>query len=133
MVSPFSDRISRAPPYSRIIKFSTRTGLSPSAVYLSRYFQFLLYNPSAGPISLATTLGVSVDFLSCRYLDVSVPCVRSLHTIYSCQGDPHGPGSPIRISADQCLFTTPRSFSQCITSFFASDCLGIHQMLLPIA
>ena len=32
--------------------------------------------PSAGPISLATTFGVSVDFLSYRYLDVSVPCVR---------------------------------------------------------
>ena len=31
---------------------------------------------SAGPRSLATTNGVSVDFLSCRYLDVSVPCVR---------------------------------------------------------
>ena len=30
----------------------------------------------AGPISLATTFGVSVDFLSCRYLDVSVPRVR---------------------------------------------------------
>ena len=30
----------------------------------------------AGPISLAATLGVSVDFLSYRYLDVSVPCVR---------------------------------------------------------
>ena len=30
----------------------------------------------AGPISLATTFGVSVDFLSYRYLDVSVPCVR---------------------------------------------------------
>ena len=39
-------------------------------------------------------------------------------------------GSPIRTSADQCLFTTPRSFSQCITSFFASDCQGIHQMPL---
>ena len=31
---------------------------------------------SAGPRSLATTNGVSVDFLSCRYLDVSVPYVR---------------------------------------------------------
>ena len=30
------------------------------------------------PRSLATTEGVSVDFLSCRYLDVSVPCVGSL-------------------------------------------------------
>ena len=37
---------------------------------------FLITYPSAGPISLATTFGVSVDFLSCRYLDVSVPRVR---------------------------------------------------------
>ena len=29
------------------------------------------------PLSLAATYGVSVDFLSCRYLDVSVPCVGS--------------------------------------------------------
>jgi hypothetical protein len=28
------------------------------------------------PISLATTLGISVDFFSCSYLDVSVHCVR---------------------------------------------------------
>ena len=130
MVSPSSDRISRAPPYSSISKFHTPTGLSPSLVSFSTLFRFLLTYTSAGPISLATTFGVSVDFLSCRYLDVSVPCVRSLYTMYSCQGDPHGPGSPIRISADQSLFTAPRSFSQCITSFFASDCLGIHQMLL---
>ena len=34
-----------------------------------------------GPRSLATTCGVSVDVLSCRYLDVSVPCVRFLHPI----------------------------------------------------
>ena len=133
MVSPFSDRISRAPPYSRILRLSTCTGLSPSVVDFPTSFQFLSQYPSAGPISLATTFGVSVDFLSCRYLDVSVPYVRFLYTMYSCQDDHHWPGFPIRISADQCLFTTPRSFSQCITSFLASDCLGIHQMLLPIA
>ena len=87
---------------------------------------------SAGPISLATTFGVSVDFLSCRYLDVSVPHVRfnnlSIQLLMTLR-----PGFPIQISADQCLFTAPRSFSQCITSFFASDCQGIHQMPLPIA
>ena len=130
MVSPFSDRISRAPPYSRLSQLYTPTGLSPSLVSFSTLFRFLLLYPSADPISLATTLGVSVDFLSYRYLDVSVPCVRSLYTMYSCQGDHCWPGFPIRISADQSLFTTPRSFSQCITSFFASDCQGIHQMLL---
>ena len=30
----------------------------------------------APPLSLAATYGISVDFFSCRYLDVSVPCVR---------------------------------------------------------
>ena len=71
-----SDRISRAPPYSLTIKLSTRTGLSPSMMCLPRHFRFLSNRKLAGPISLATTLGVSVDFLSYRYLDVSVPCVR---------------------------------------------------------
>jgi hypothetical protein len=35
------------------------------------------------PFSLAATNGVSVDFLSCRYLDVSVLCVRSSRPIHS--------------------------------------------------
>ena len=34
-------------------------------------------------------------------------------------------GFPIRTSADQFLFADPRSFSQLITSFFASESLGI--------
>ena len=34
-------------------------------------------------------------------------------------------GCPIRISADQLLFAHPRSFSQLITSFFASKSQGI--------
>lgn len=79
MVSPSSDRISRAPPYSRISKFHTPTGLSPSLVSFSTLFRFLLRYPSAGPISLATTFGVSVDFLSSGYLDVSVRPVRFLN------------------------------------------------------
>ena len=35
-------------------------------------------------------------------------------------------GFPIRRSPDQSLLAAPRSFSQLSTSFFASDCLGIH-------
>ena len=38
---------------------------------------------SAGPRSLATTSGVSVDFLSSGYLDVSVPRVRFKTPMYS--------------------------------------------------
>ena len=36
----------------------------------------------------------------------------------------------IRISADQCLFAAPHSFSQLITSFIGSWCQGIRLMLL---
>ena len=76
MVSPSSDRISRVPPYSRTKVLSTRTGLSPAMVRLSRRFRFLHDGHWAGPRSLATTCGVSVDFLSSGYLDVSVRQVR---------------------------------------------------------
>ena len=39
-------------------------------------------------------------------------------------------GCPIRTSADQCSFATPRSFSQLTTSFIVSESLGIHHTLL---
>ena len=71
-----SDRISRAPPYSFLHSLLINTGLSPSLVILPRMFFLRPMSFLAGPISLATTFGVSVDFLSYRYLDVSVPCVR---------------------------------------------------------
>jgi hypothetical protein len=38
----------------------------------------------AVPISLATTLGISVDFFSCSYLDVSVRHVRFAHLCIQC-------------------------------------------------
>ena len=44
--------------------------------------------------------------------------------------DPKGPGFPIRTSADQRALAPPRGFSQRATSFFASQCQGIHQMPL---
>lgn len=48
------------------------TGLSPSSVVLSKTFCYLITYFWALPISLATTLGISVDFFSSSYLDVSV-------------------------------------------------------------
>ena len=64
------------------------TGLSPSLIYLSRYFNYesLAYSRGpypnniislvwAVPISLATTLGIAFAFFSSGYLDVSVPRV----------------------------------------------------------
>jgi hypothetical protein len=39
-------------------------------------------------------------------------------------------GCPIRTSPDRRLFAPPRSFSQLVTSFFASESLGIPRTLL---
>ena len=55
----------------------SRTGLSPSVADLSRSFRYVLcYHLQASPISLATTIGISVDVFSSSYLDVSVRPVR---------------------------------------------------------
>ena len=75
----------------------SHTGLSPSAVVRSSTVPLCFgrpptrpHNPRPGhpvrvwalPFSLAATLGISIDFFSSRYLDVSVPWVGSL-----CKGD----------------------------------------------
>ena len=78
------------------------------------------------PSSLAATVGISFDFSSSGYLDVSVPRVPFL-----ADGHPlRWPGFPIRISTDLCSLAAPRGFSQLAASFFGSWRLGIHRMPL---
>ena len=79
MVPPCSDRVSRAPPYSRIHASTTPTGLSPTAANLSRLFGFSCTDHWPAPRSLATTSGISVDVFSSPYLDVSVQAVPHVH------------------------------------------------------
>ena len=55
-----------------IYNYISLTGLSPSPVTLSKVFCYIILNFWAFPISLATTLGISFDFFSSSYLDVSV-------------------------------------------------------------
>ncbi len=50
--------------------------------------------------------------------------------MYSCAGLAEARGFPIRKFTDQSLFAAPRNLSQRTTSFIASQCQGIHQMLL---
>ena len=60
------------------------------------------------PISLAATDGIDVSFFSCRYLDVSVPCVRSTCPMHSGRSDwelPQ-PSFLIRRSPDRRLFAS---------------------------
>ena len=79
------------------------------------------------PRSLDTTSGISFDFSSSAYLDVSVqqvPPIYLFDSVYSTWTLLHV-GFPIRKSADQNLFATPRSLSQLATSFFGDWCQGI--------
>ena len=116
------------------------TGLSPSPAALPSAFGYdasigflrlLLPRPQtvwAPPLSLAATYGISVDFFSCRYLDVSVPCVSPLPAYVfgrGCMSHAHA-GFPIRTSPVLCLLTAPRRISVFAPSFFASACLGFR-------
>ena len=84
------------------------------------------------PVSLAATSGISVDFSSSAYLDVSVQRVY-LHIAiwFTMQYWSIAPvGFPIRKSTDRWIFAPPRGLSQLVTSFFGSWCQGIRRMLL---
>ena len=79
----------------------------------------------AVPISLATTLGITIVFFSSGYLDVSVLRVYLFRFhAFSMKG------CPIRKSTDQGIFAPPRSLSQLITSFVDYESQGIHHTLL---
>ena len=106
----------------------TCTGLSPTMVRLSRLFQLLHIGHWPVPLSLATTDGISFDFFSSGYLDVSVPRVR-LHTLCIQIWISLRIGFPIRTSSDQSFIAAPRRLSQRSTSFIAVLCQGILQVL----
>ena len=96
------------------------TGLSPSLACRPKQFdsrsRYDIVGPTTPvvslrrvwpfPRSLATTRGISVDFCSSGYLDVSVHRVRFLWPMYSARDTPCGVGFPIRKSADQSLFAS---------------------------
>src|SRR5204863_5297817 len=76
----------------------------------------------AHPLSLATTQGVEVSFLSSGYLDVSVPQLASSHPMYSDASATALPvaGFPIRKSRVKGWFGTQPGLSQAPTAFFRS-------------
>lgn len=57
-------------PSALHVCFTVNTGLSPSMASYSKLLPVVYWLPY--PISLAATLGISIDFFSFRYLDVSV-------------------------------------------------------------
>ncbi len=128
MVPPCSDKITRVPSYSSVpTSFTFRLQgyhlLRPDFPGCSAKLHSITVH-WAGPRSLAATRGISVDFFSSGYLDVSVPRVR-LHTLCIqiwilriC-----GVGCPIRKSPDQSQFAdSPR---------LNADYHVLHRLLLP--
>ena len=102
------------------------TGLSPCFAQLSRCVWLAFadhydwsYNPEESlfglgfhPISLAATMGISFDFFSSAYLDVSVLQVSPRTPIYSVCDDGvlAPPGCPIRKPSDHRFFQLPEAY-----------------------
>ena len=148
MVPPASARIPRVPAYSGTVpsafgalRVRGSHPLSPpfperSAVHLTApVAPAPPFNPAwhrchavwAPPLSLAATQGISFDFLSCRYLDGSLPCV-SPHARYVFTPwwqSSRLPGYPIRTPADRRSLAPPRGFSQLSASFVVWQLPGI--------
>ena len=119
------------------LQLASITGLSPSMAELSRTFfsQVSCYSVVlqphncvattvvwALPRSLATTGGIINLFsLPAGTKMFQFPAFASALQMKGSLP----PGCPIRKSAGQCVFATRRSFSQLVTSFFASESQGI--------
>ena len=102
MVPPYSHRVSRVRRYSGFllcnICFRLRDFHSVSSAFPYRSTSFFArcvspnpekLSPSVWPLprSLATTCGISVDFSSSSYLDVSVQTVPRVRLFYSTHAD----------------------------------------------
>ena len=146
MVPPYSHRVSRVRRYSGysqpdspfVYRTLTFFGLLSHTIQLDSSVQVTVLTPKIfllsvwpPPLSLATTYGISVDFSSSPYLDVSVQavpliclCIQHMMTrLSSCRIAPFGHPRIYR------SLTAPRGFSQLVTSFFGSRCQGIPLVL----
>ena len=102
MVPPSSDQVSRVWPYSgtraalAVFIYVTLTlfGWPSHAILLNLILHIAVQTPKVllllvwpPPRSLATTSGISVDFSSSPYLDVSVQAVPLIYLFYSVYDD----------------------------------------------
>ena len=131
MVPPYSHRVSRVRRYSgyswlknlfayRILTFSDWPShairLKFFIPYAVRTPNVLLHSVWPLPRSLATTSGISVDFFSSPYLDVSVQAVPLIYLFYSVYDDQSllWPDCSIRKSADIALtYSSPQLIAVC--------------------
>ena len=120
------------------------TGLSPSLVCFPKTLQLSPFHTVYSPQPQKTlSPGLASFPFARRYLGnrcfflllLLLRCFSSQRLPSVCYGFTYrylrSPqvGSPIRISPAHWLCAPPRSFSQLITSFFGSQCQGIHPVL----
>lgn len=127
MVPPCSDRISRVPPYSRIITHLRIRGYHPlwpdfpdRSAYLVMTTGLFRFRSPLLAESLLMSFPPGTEMFQ-------FPGFASRHYGFMSRY-PKGVGFPIRTSTDQRLLAAPRGFSQRATSFIASWCQGIHRM-----
>ncbi len=104
MVHPYSHRVPRVrwysgttPPLSPFAYGTLTLSRWPShAILLGYHFVLVALTPNVflllvwpPPLSLATTRGISVDFFSSPYLDVSVQAVPLMHLCIQCMMTGH--------------------------------------------
>ena len=106
------------------------TGLSPTTVVLSRTFHYNINDLRPDPLSLAATYGISVDFFSSGYLDVSVPRVRLTYLCIQYVIPQKRWVSPFGNPRIKARLSAPRGLSQITTSFIACCRQGIHHVRL---
>ena len=142
MVPAGSHRISRVPRYSGAVSSSLQisdTGLSPATAVISITFSYLQSVSLLTVLQPRTVHCYTCGLGSCafaRHYSHNHFCFLFLRVLrcFSSPGWPSGltgmsvsllTGCPIGISTDQWIFAPTRSFSQLITSFFASESQGI--------
>ena len=133
--------MSRTTQVLSTLHFASVTGLSPSMVDVSTSLllaSLLRYREPYNPGNALRHCRFGLVPVRSPLLGESLNCSLFLWVL-RCFSSPtfapsYGwwqaslPGCPIRISADQVVFADPRSFSQLITSFVASQSQGIHRM-----
>ena len=139
MVPPYSHRVSRVQWYSGysllFFPFAYETitlcGGPSHALLLGSNIHFAVLTPAIFlqpvwplPRSLATTCGISVDFFSSPYLDVSVQAVPHVHLLVQCTltrycraGLPHS-----EISGSSLICSYPKLIAACRV---------LHRLLMP--
>ena len=143
MVPPGSDRVSPAPPYSGSSYGRTRLRVRGFHALRPGFPKWFPWHVLPDVAVLQPRLRLNADGLGssafARRYSRNHCCFLFLRVLrcFSSPGWPlsrwrafRAPGSPIRKSADLRAFAPPRGLSQLVTSFFASESLGIPRTLL---